>query len=302
MAKANSGDNSEMTEIEVAGRRVDVSRADKVLFPEDGITKGDLVHHYERVADVMLPHLAGRPLTMERFPDGIDGNRFYQKSASGHFPVWIRRVSWPKQDGTVDHVVADDAATLVYLANQAAVTFHTGLAREDAMFNPDQVVFDLDPADDDFGLVRETACEVRTMLEDLGLVPYVKTTGSRGLHVMVPVDRSATFEETHRFAAQLAAVLAARHPDELTTEVRKVKRAGRLFLDIGRNQYNQHAVAAYAVRPRPGAPVSTPIEWDEVTSRLGPQRWTLRNLARRLARRPCPWLHMYDDARPLPSI
>jgi len=285
-------------EITLDGRAVTLSNEDKILFPDDTVTKLDLIRYYEQVAPAMLPHLAGRPLTMERFPDGINAQRFYQKSASKHFPNWIRRVRLSKHGGTVDHVVVADAATLVYLANQAAVTFHTGLSRDDDITCPDQLIIDLDPANEDFGLVRKTAIDTARLMRALDLVPFVKTTGSRGLHVVAPLDGSARFEDTREVADRLAATLAAEHPDDLTTEVRKNKREGRLFLDTGRNAYGQHAVAAYSVRARPGVPVSAPLEWNEVDARLTPTRWNLRNVPRRLAQRPCPWRDMYASARP----
>src|SRR5439155_2258088 len=196
---------SEVGEITLDGRAVTLSNEDKILFPDDTVTKLDLIRYYEQVAPAMLPHLAGRPLTMERFPDGINAQRFYQKSASKHFPEWIRRVRLSKQGGTVDHVVVADAATLVYLANQAAVTFHTGLSRDDDITCPDQLIIDLDPANEDFGLVRRTAIDTARLMRTLDLVPFVKTTGSRGLHVVAPLDGSARFEETREVADRVAA-------------------------------------------------------------------------------------------------
>jgi bifunctional non-homologous end joining protein LigD len=285
---------------EVAGRRVKLSNLEKVLFPAAGLTKADLIDYYERVAPVMLPHLSGRPLSLERYPDGIDAEGFMQKNASAYFPRWIRRARLAKQDGAVAHVVADDASTLVYLANQACVSLHVGLSRIDRIDHPDRMVLDLDPSDQDFEKVRRAAQDARALLEEIGLVPFLQTTGSRGLHLWVPLDRSADFDQVRGFAAGLAEVLEARRPAELTTAQRKAKRGDRVLLDVARNAYGQTAVAPYSVRARPGAPVATPLEWTELDDPgLAPQRYTIRNLFRRLERKGDPWAGIEGHARGL---
>jgi bifunctional non-homologous end joining protein LigD len=285
---------------EVEGRRVKLSNLDKVLFPAAGLTKADLVEYYERVAPVMLPHLAGRPLSLARFPDGIAAEGFMQKNASDYFPGWIRRARLAKQDGEVEHVVADSAATLVYLANQACVTLHVGLSRVDRIDHPDRMVLDLDPSDDDFGKVRRAAREARALLEETGLVPFLQTTGSRGLHLWVPLDRTADFDEVRAFAGRLAETLEARRPAELTTAQRKAQRGDRVLLDVARNAYGQTAVAPYSVRARPRAPVATPLEWTELDdSRLEPQRYTIKNLFHRLEKKGDPWAAIERHARGL---
>jgi bifunctional non-homologous end joining protein LigD len=285
---------------EIEGRRVKLSNLEKILFPAAGMTKADLVGYYERVAPVMLPHLAGRPLSLARFPDGIDAQGFLQKNASDYFPGWIRRARLAKQDGEVEHVVADSAATLVYLANQACVTLHVGLSRIDGIDRPDRMVIDLDPSDDDFAKVRRAARDARALLEEIGLVPFLQTTGSRGLHLWVPLDRAADFDEVRAFAGRIAEVLEARRPRELTTAQRKAKRGDRVLLDVARNAYAQTAVAPYSVRARPQAPVATPLEWAELESpKLEPQRYTIRNLFRRLARKGDPWAEIERHARGL---
>ncbi|MGH6904838.1 MAG: non-homologous end-joining DNA ligase [Geminicoccaceae bacterium] len=285
---------------EVAGRRVKLSNLEKVLFPAAGLTKADLIDYYERVTPVMLPHLAGRPLSLERYPDGIDAEGFMQKNASAYFPRWIRRARLAKQDGAVAHVVADEAATLVYLANQACVSLHVGLSRIDRIDHPDRMVLDLDPSDQDFEKVRRAAKDARALLEEIGLVPFLQTTGSRGLHLWVPLDRSADFDQVRAFAASLAEVLEARRPAELTTAQRKAKRGDRVLLDVARNAYGQTAVAPYSVRARPGAPVATPLEWTELDdSRLAPQRYTIKNLFRRLEKKGDPWARIERHARGL---
>ena len=285
---------------EVVGHDVKVSNPDKVLFPTAGLTKTDLIEYYERIAPVMLPHISGRPLSLVRYPNGIEAEGFMQKNASDYFPDWIRRARIAKQEGEVDHVVAEDAATLVYLANQACVTFHIGLSRVDRIDHPDRMVIDLDPSDDDFAKVKRASREARALLEEVGLVPFLQTTGSRGLHLWVPLDRSADFDQVRAFAAKLAELLVARRPRELTTAQRKAKRGDRVFVDVARNAYAQTAVAPYSVRARPQAPVATPIDWAELEDpKLAPQRYTIRNLFRRLARKRDPWAEMDRHARAL---
>lgn len=277
---------------------VEVSNAEKVFFPDDGITKGDIVDYYRRVADTMLPYLRGRPVTMHRFPDGITAEGFYQKDAPDYFPGWLARVRVAKDDGTVDHVVCDKAADIVYLANQGCITPHVWLSRTDRVDNPDLLVFDLDPPDDGFETVRFAARATRDLLEELGLVVFVQTTGSRGVHVAAPLDRSEGFDAVRAFARGVAETLAARHPERLTTAQYKDRRKGRLFLDTGRNSYGQTFVAPYAVRPLPGAPVATPIRWDELGS-VDARSYTVRNIFRRLGQTEDPWRGMWRHARSL---
>jgi bifunctional non-homologous end joining protein LigD len=280
--------------------RVEVSRPRKLLFPDDGVTKGDLAHYYERVAEYMLPHVKGRPVSMQRFPDGIGGYGFFHKDVPDHFPDWIRRVQVDKRGGTVTHAVIWDADTLVYLADQGTITPHVWLSRMDRVRRPDRLVVDLDPSVPDFAAVRRAARAAGGLLEELGLAPFAMATGSRGLHVWTPLRREADFDEVKAFARDAARLLASRHPDELTTEARKAKRGDRILLDVARNAYAQTAVPPYAVRARAGAPVATPLEWKELSdSRLRPDRFTVRNLFRRLASKGDPWAEMGSHARGL---
>lgn len=289
-------------ELTFGSRTVSVDNADKVLFPDAGITKRDLADYYARIAEVMLPHLKGRPLTLQRFPDGIGEEGFYQKKTPDHFPDWIRRVSIDVEERgeTQPQVVCDDAATLVYLVDQACITPHTWLSRADQLQHPDRLIFDLDPPSNDFAPVRFAARAIREALLEVELPAFVMTTGSQGAHVTVPLDRSAAFDTVRQFARDLAEMVAARYPDRLTARVRKKKRKGRVFLDYLRNAYAQNTVAPYAVRALPGAPIATPLDWDELGSKdLHAQTYTLQNIFRRMGQKEDPWKNIGRHGRSL---
>jgi bifunctional non-homologous end joining protein LigD len=281
--------------------KVKISHPDKLLFPDDGITKADLADYYERVAEWMLPHLRDRPVSMQRFPDGIGGKGFFHKDAPDYFPDWIARAELPKTDGTVTHVLIQNADTLRYLANQNTITPHVFLSRADRPHQPDRLVFDLDPAEgSDFATVRRAARWTADLLDELGLVPFAQVTGSKGIHIWTPLQRRADTEVARAFARDAAQVLAERHSDSLTTEFRKAKRGGRILVDVARNGYAQTAVPPYAVRPRPGGPVATPIALNELSdSGLRPDRWTLRNVLRRLDSKGDAWADIPRHARAL---
>jgi bifunctional non-homologous end joining protein LigD len=247
----------------------------------------------------MLPWLRDRPITMVRYPDGLGGQRFFQKNASSYFPDWIRRVEVGKEGGQVEHVICDKPATLVYLANQACIEIHEFTSRADKLDAPDQVVFDFDPPDGSrFADVRRAALWARDLLdEELGLSSFVRTTGGRGLHVHVALNRRADFDAVREFAHHTADVLARRHPDVITTEQRKDKRADRIYADVMRNAYAQTVVANYGVRARPGAPVATPLNWSEVEDNdLVPSRFTMATIRARLEDGDDPWAD-FDGSR-----
>ena len=281
-------------------RRVELTNPGKVLFPDDGITKADLVDYYVAVAPAMVPHTRGRPAMLHRFPDGIRRFGFYQKDVSGHFPDWVPRVEVAKKGGTVVHPCADDAASLAYLAGQGTVAFHVWTSRADRLDRPDQLIFDLDPSGGEWEAVVETAVVLRELLDDLGLAAYVKTTGSRGLHVVSPLRRDAGFDEVRAFARDVARVVVRLDPDRLTVEARKRDRGGRVYVDVLRNGYAQTAVAPYSVRALSGAPVAAPLDWAELDDPgFGPQRWTIADMAQRLAAGGDPWAGMSRHARSL---
>jgi bifunctional non-homologous end joining protein LigD len=274
--------------------RVRVSHPDKVLFPDDAITKADLVGYYQTVAPRMLPLVDGRPVTMQRFPNGIGEGGFLQKQIGKGFPDWIDRVTAPNRrtrQGTtreeVTYVVCRTADDLAYLANQGCITPHVWLSRAPDLHHPDQMVFDLDPASTDLGVLRAAAAALRDLLDELGLPAFLKSSGSRGLHVVVPLVPAADTDTVNVVSLAVADALAARHPDDFTTEGRIAKREGRLYLDTGRNGYAQTMAAPYAVRARPGAPVSVPLDWSELAD-FDPRRHTLTTIADRLDR-PDPW-------------
>lgn len=291
------------TVIEADGREITVSNADKLLYPDDGLSKADVAGYYARIAPVMLPHVAGRALTLDRRPDGIDTDGFIQKSASDHFPDWLERVRLEKEGGHVDHVVANDAAALVYLADQGTITFHVPLSKAEAPKTPDRLVFDLDPSDDDFAKVQTAAEYCREMLEELGAASFVQVTGSRGLHVVVPLTGDGDFDTARDLAKRIAEVLAERHPDALTVAQRKADRGARVFVDYLRNAYGQTMVAPYSLRARPGAPAATPLDWDEaLASDMRPDRYGLANMFRRLGGKDDPWAGIDDTASDLAGL
>jgi len=281
------------------------SSVDRVVFPAVSVTKGDLVAYYHDIAELMVPQVRGRPLTLERYTKGLEGGGFFQKHYQKHFPAWIDKVAMaggskrptrktaPETPGTIMFPVCNDAATLVYLANQGTIAFHIGTSLKDALGRPDQIVFDLDPPDPPergFELARRAARAIRELLTEIDLPVFLKTSGSKGLHLVVPIDRDSSYEDVSALCHRANAVLCAKHPDLLTTEFYKKDRKGRLFLDTLRNGYGATVVAAWSVRGKANAPVSMPIEWDEVDDpALAPDGFTLRDVAARLAKKGDPW-------------
>ncbi len=295
-------------QLRVGRQTVPLSNTGKVLFPGDGITKGDLIGYYRDIAGVMLPYLRDRPLSLARYPDGITGERIFQKNVGRHFPDWLPRAEVGKAGGELCQVLGEKPADLVYLANQAVIELHALLSRTGSLHHPDQLIFDLDPPSADrFGDVCTVAWRLRAILaDDLGLTAYVKTTGSKGLHVLVPLNGQEDFDGVREFARQVAGLLAAAEPGLVTVEQRKDARGDRIYADIMRNGYAQTAVAPYSVRARPGAPVAAPLHWDEVGGPgLTADAVTIRTIAARLdqlASSGDPWAdlarHRYGLARP----
>ncbi len=260
-----------------------ITHPEKVLFPDQGITKGELALYYEAVAPIMLPHIRARPVTMERFHRGIAEKGFFQKDVSKGFPDWLQRVEVPKKGGTVHYPLVYDTRSLLWLANQNSITPHVWTARVPALHNPDLCVFDLDPMKDEPDVLRATALAVRDLLLELGLESWVKTSGSKGFHIVVPLDGKLGYAEVYAFGDAVGKLLVRRDPEHLTQEFAKVDRKGRLYVDTGRNVFGATFAAAYAVRPKPGAPISAPCTWAEVAGgAASPRTFTLRSMARRI--------------------
>jgi bifunctional non-homologous end joining protein LigD len=262
-----------------------ITHPDKLLFPEDGITKGDLAAYYEAIAPVMLPHLRARPVTMERYPAGIGEKGFWQKDVSKGFPEWLQRVEVPKKKGVVHYPLISDLQSLLWVTNQNTVTQHVWTSRVPKLQCPDLCVFDLDPSRDDAQAVRRAALDLRDLLDEVGLPSWIKTSGSKGYHIVVPVAVNTPVGLVARFANEVGTALVHRASDRLTQEFAKAKRQGRIYVDTGRNGYGATFAAAYAVRAKRGAPVSAPCSWEEVErGDMHPQTFTLRTMRDRVAR------------------
>jgi bifunctional non-homologous end joining protein LigD len=284
--------------LQVAGHDIAVSSLDKELFPDDHFMKGDMLLHYSTVADAMVPHLAGRPLTLLRFPHGIGTEGFFQKHPTGRLPEWVRtvEVAHRRTEGTDHYVVGDDAATLLYLANLSAIEFHIWTATVDDIERPDRLVVDIDPPSGvPVAVLRSIARRARDLFTEVGLTPYLQATGGRGYHVVAPLDRTADFPFVRALAGDLADRLAAADPETLTTAQRKNRRGDRIFLDVNRNGHGQTFVAPYSLRARPGAAVATPLDWNEL-GRSTPNGFDTAAISRRLARKGDPWADMNDHA------
>jgi bifunctional non-homologous end joining protein LigD len=268
---------------------VEATNVDRVVFPEVGLTKGDVIDYYRDLAEIMVPEMSGRPLTIVRYTKGLAGGGFYQKHVQKHYPAWIDRVTVPGKT-VVTYPLANSQEALVYFANQGALAFHVWTSRVEDLTHPDLLVFDLDPPDGGFELVRETALHLRDVLAELHLTAYVKTTGSKGLHVVVPLDGKDGFDDVHALCSELGRDMVARYPELVTLEFYKKDRKGRLYFDTGRNVAGATFVAAYSLRGKSRAPVSTPIEWDELADKaLRADTFTLTDIRGRLARRGDPW-------------
>lgn len=276
-----------------------ITHPEKLLFPADGISKGDVADYYRAVAPAILPHIRDRPLTMERFPNGIDHKGFIQKDVSRGFPDWLVRVEVPKHRGTVHHPLINDLRSLLWMANQNCITPHVWNRRAPDIYHPDLCVFDLDPdpARDEPAVLRAAALGLRELLAERGHTSWVKTTGSKGYHIVIPLDARAHVDQVAGFAHEIGAELVRRNPRHLTQEFLKADRGGRILVDTGRNNYSATYAAPYAVRARPGAPVSAPCSWDELASgEAGPRAFTLRGMPARLDAVGDLWADLY--ARP----
>jgi bifunctional non-homologous end joining protein LigD len=287
----------------VGRRRIEITHPDKAMFERPTITKLELASYYESVAATMLPYVRGRPLALESFPRGTGERGFFMKSVPSHFPDWIDTVNVPKRGGSLTQVLGDNAATIVYLAGQNVVTPHIWLSRADRPREPDRLIVDLDPSPGiGFTAVRAAAREAGARLRDAGLKPHAMLTGSRGIHVVCPLRRGPGFGEVHKYTRAFAEAMVADDPNRLTLEWHRSERGERIYLDVNRINYAQHAVAPYGVRARRGAPVAMPIRWEELDDRrLKPDRYTVRNAIARLDSDGDAWKGIGRDARKLPA-
>jgi bifunctional non-homologous end joining protein LigD len=265
---------------------VKLSSPGRVLYPDDGITKGDLFEYYRAVAAAVVPHLRDRPFTMKRYPHGITGEVFFQKQAPRGIPAWIktRRFTTHPRDGgsrLVDFPLVNSPEAVLWMVQMNCIDMNAWYSRVDKPHRPDFVLFDLDPPDDGFALAIEVAHLIHELLDELGLPGYVKTSGADGIHIVAPITRRSTFEQTYHFAEQASRLLEQRHPGLLTTEWLKKKRQG-VLVDHRQNGWGKTIASVYSVRPKPGAPVSTPLRWDELTPDVRPRDFTMAVARRRL--------------------
>jgi bifunctional non-homologous end joining protein LigD len=291
--------------ISINRQKIKITHPDKLMFPGQKISKWDLAKYYQRVAEFILPFTRDRTLTLHRFPNGIEGKSFYQKKAAKYFPRWIERVDIPvkeKDNRKQTQIVCQNVETLVYLANQAVITPHIWLSKIDDLQKPDKLIFDLDPSGGDFGQVRQAGLAIKSELDKRSVPSVVMTTGSKGAHVLVPLKPGASFDKVRAYAKDLADELAEAQPNKFTTEISKDKRGGRIFLDYLRNSFGQNSVTPYSLRARQGAPVATPLTWEEFEDgNLNSQTFNYQNIFKRLEKSPEPWGEWDQRAVKLPA-
>lgn len=281
---------------------IEPSNLDKVFWPDTGLTKGDLIAYFEAVAPFVLPALKDRPLTVIRYPDGIEGFSFYQKNTPKYAPSWVSTIGLRAEsaDRTVNYVVCNSKRTLLWLANQAAIELHPWLSRRDRLDRPDHLVLDLDPPAGAFDLAVEVAFLTREVLDESGLESAIKTSGAKGLHLYVPLRRRHNYELVRRAAVRIAERIVERSPDLATMEFKRASRGDRLYVDVGRNAPGAHIVAPFSPRARPGATVSFPVEWKKL-NRIRPDDFTIRDVPRRLDREGDRWAELMPTAQSLPA-
>jgi len=296
----NSAANEPLKTLVVDGREIGVGHPDRVYFPDDGFTKFDTLSYYAGVAGQMARYTRARALSLRRYPRGIGQKGFFQKRVGSYFPQWIPRATLPIREGSLEYAVGGDPAALVWLASLGTIEFHAMLGLTDKPHAPDQIIFDLDPPVDYSDDVRLAALGLKAICDDLGLASFVKTTGSRGFHVIVPIARHYDFDQTRAFAKLLAARLCKEQPGKLTLDMRKGKREGRILVDVWRNGYGQTAVAPFSIRARPGAPIAVPHHWDDLKSPdIHPRAITLANFHAHAKKTACAWPQTLGPARRL---
>lgn len=293
-----------MIEYKLNSHLIKISNPEKIYFPEDKISKKDLIDYYIKISDKFLPFTKNRCLTMQRYPDGIHGEGFFQKDAAKYFPQWIKTLPIEKksEQGVTNYVVCNNVATLAYIAGQGCITSHIWVTKIDKLEYPDQLIFDLDPYDDDFQTAIDTALKLKEIFDALKLKAYVMTTGSNGLHVRLPIIRKFDNTQVRLFAERISLLLINENPDKLTLEISKNKRGKRLFIDTLRNSYSATAVAPYCVRPKPGAPIATPIFWEELKNKkISSQFCNIKNIFERISKIDDPWEDFFSVRQSLPA-
>lgn len=270
--------------VSIQGRSFELSRLDKVLWPQDGYTKGELINYYVEVAPYIIPHLQGRPMVFTRYPDGIDKQSFYQKNAPSSLPQWIKTYPYysPDSGRDINFILVEESAALAWLANQACIEMHPWLSCASLVDYPDFIVFDLDPSPgNSFEQVKTIVFLTRQVLNELGLRCYIKTSGSQGLHVYLPVENKYSYEKVRDFARTVAEIICTMQPDIATVERTVRKRGAKIYVDYMQNVKGKTLCSVYSVRPRPGATVSAPLYWDEVNS-IKPSDFTIKTILPRL--------------------
>jgi bifunctional non-homologous end joining protein LigD len=284
-------------------KTVELTSADRVLYPEDGVTKGDLFEYYRRVAPTLVPHLRNRPFTMKRYPHGINGEVFFQKQAPKHLPSWIptrQFRTWPREGGSrlVDFALVNSTEAVLFMVQNNCIDMNAWYSRVDKPHRPDFVLFDLDPPDGGFELAIEVAHLIRELLDELELPGYVKTSGADGIHVVAPITRRSTFRQTYDFAEQASRLLEESHPGKITTEWLKKKREG-VLVDHRQNGHGKTIASVYSVRPKPGAPVSTPLRWEELKPSVRPRDFSMEVALERIEQHGDLFEPVLEDGRPL---
>ncbi len=284
-------------ELKVGHYQVKITNPEKILFPKANCTKLDFIQYYQKIAPIMLPHIKDRPLTMNRFPEGVQGALFYQKDVPDYFPEYIALQPVEKSSGEViNYALINNEAALVYLGNYVCVP-HIWLSKEPKLNYPDRMIFDFDPSPGvSFAMVKWAVQEMKKHLTLLGLPVFVMTTGSRGLHVVVPIKRNYLFDVVRGFAQEIAKCLVNKYPSKLTVEIRKAKRGKRIFIDTLRNAWGATTVAPYAVRAKEGAPIAVPLKWTEVSGLTTSHKYTIKNIFQRISRVGDPWKNINKEA------
>ena len=282
--------------MDINGKNIEISNPDKILFPGNDYSKKDIINYYLNIADYLLPHVKDRPLMMQRFPDGIIHKGFYHKEVPDYFPDWIRRERMDrKEGGKITHVISDNRETLVYLTNQACITFHTWLSSVDKPDQPDKILIDLDTPTESFDPIRDSLPGLREYLDEKEIDGFLMTTGSRGLHIVIPVTPEQTFHQIKKEVDELAENIVKEFSEEFTTAQHKEKRGDKIYIDSQRNSYAQTSVAPYSLRPIEGAPVATPISWEDARQKdFHARQYHMKNIFRRLGQAHDPWEHIFD--------